>query len=242
MLGLVQRIVDAAEEGIGAGIARAVEHAEAQAGGQAQGLLLSLQAVLGQQQAELLAQLPGVLQVDTRHQHAKLLAAQAQEDIALAAEDLAHGVGELAQALVASHVAVLVVDLLEMVDIQCQYGKRQALGDRVLQHLAGLMRDCSRSTDLLCRSGGEEFLMLLPQADAAVAMRVAERLRLSMASMPSPTGTAVTVSLGVALWPGPPTPVAQVLKAADAALYQAKAQGRDRVVYAPTGEDSAAGS
>lgn len=84
--------------------------------------------------------------------------------------------------------------------------------------------------------------MLLPQADAAVAMRVAERLRLSMASMPSPTGTAVTVSLGVALWPGPPTPVAQVLKAADAALYQAKAQGRDRVVYAPTGEDSAAGS
>lgn len=62
MLGLVQRIVDAAEEGIGAGIARAVEYAEAQAGGEAQGLLLCLEAVLGQLQAELLAQLPGVLQ------------------------------------------------------------------------------------------------------------------------------------------------------------------------------------
>lgn len=136
--------------------------------------------------------------------------------------------------------AVLALDIDHFKQINDRHG--HALGDRVLQHLAGLMRDCSRSTDLLCRSGGEEFLMLLPQADAAVAMRVAERLRLSMASMPSPTGTAVTVSLGVALWPGPPTPVAQVLKAADAALYEAKAQGRDRVVYAPTGEDSAAGS
>ena len=80
--------------------------------------------------------------------------------------------------------AVLALDIDHFKQINDRYG--HALGDRVLQHLAGLMRDCSRSTDLLYRSGGEEFLMLLPQADAAVAMRVAERLRLSLHLRPTP--------------------------------------------------------
>ncbi|MFK0310936.1 diguanylate cyclase [Pseudomonas sp. NPDC090233] len=106
-------------------------------------------------------------------------------------------------------------------------------GDQVLQRLANLMRGCCREGDLLCRTGGEEFLMLLPGASLAVAIAVAERLRLTVQNTPVEPVGAVTVSLGVAHWqtdmgiePG------DALSQADRALYRAKQAGRNRVCVA----------
>nr|WP_028634464.1 sensor domain-containing diguanylate cyclase [Pseudomonas parafulva] len=107
------------------------------------------------------------------------------------------------------------------------------VGDQVLRRLAELMRGCCREGDLLCRTGGEEFLMLLPGAGLEVAANVAERLRLTVQDTPVEPVGAVTVSLGVARWDakGGNEP-ADALGAADRALYQAKQQGRNRVVHA----------
>jgi len=112
-------------------------------------------------------------------------------------------------------------------------GHGHDVGDQVLQRLAGLMRGCCREGDLLCRTGGEEFLMLLPGASLPVATAVAQRLRVTVQNtVVEPVG-AVTLSLGVAHWeadagiePG------DVLSLADRALYQAKQTGRNRVCEA----------
>jgi diguanylate cyclase (GGDEF)-like protein len=95
-------------------------------------------------------------------------------------------------------------------------------GDRLLTELAAAWRAELRGDDLVGRFGGEEFLLVLPGVDPEVAGRVIERLR---AAMPD----AVTCSFGVATWDGVEGASALVGRA-DAALYAAKAQGRDRVV------------
>ena len=109
-------------------------------------------------------------------------------------------------------------------------GHGHEVGDQVLQRLAELMRRCCREGDLLCRTGGEEFLMLLPGASLAVAAAVAERLRVTVQDTPVEPVGAVTVSLGVAHWPGPAgSEPGDALSKADRALYSAKQQGRNRV-------------
>ncbi|HDS0917475.1 TPA: diguanylate cyclase [Pseudomonas putida] len=107
------------------------------------------------------------------------------------------------------------------------------VGDQVLRRLAELMRRCCREGDLLCRTGGEEFLMLLPGASLDVATVVAERLRVTVQDTPVQPVGAVTVSLGVARWDGEAgsEPV-EALSQADRALYQAKQGGRNRVCAA----------
>lgn len=105
-------------------------------------------------------------------------------------------------------------------------------GDLVLQQLAQMMRSCSRDQDVLCRLGGEEFLILLPDVSPTAAAQVAQRLRqLVERTAIEPVGH-ITISLGVAQWPVQVGDAAQVLKAADHALYQAKQTGRNRVVVA----------
>ncbi len=105
-------------------------------------------------------------------------------------------------------------------------------GDLVLQRLAELMRSCSREQDVLCRLGGEEFVMLLPDVAPAAAAQVAERLRQLVERTPIVPVGAITISLGVAQWPVQVGDAAHVLKAADQALYSAKHAGRNRVVVA----------
>lgn len=95
-------------------------------------------------------------------------------------------------------------------------------GDRLLAQIAGAWRTELRGDDIIGRFGGEEFLLLLPGVDSTVAASVIERLRLAMP-------TAVTCSFGVATWDGLETASSLVARA-DAALYRAKAEGRDRVV------------
>ena len=107
------------------------------------------------------------------------------------------------------------------------------IGDQLLRQLAELMRRCCREWDLLCRTGGEEFLMMLPGASLEVAAVVAERLRVTVQDTPLEPVGAVTISLGVARWGGEAggEPV-ETLSEADRALYRAKQEGRNRVVIA----------
>ncbi|GAB3395475.1 diguanylate cyclase [Azotobacter armeniacus] len=124
--------------------------------------------------------------------------------------------------------AVIAVDIDHFKQVNDIYG--HDIGDLVLQHVSRLMVSVSRSSDLVCRGGGEEFTLLLPEAGLEVATQVAERLRSLISHTQSPTGSFVTISAGVAHWPSCAASVAAVLKLADAALYRAKRDGRNRIV------------
>lgn len=109
-------------------------------------------------------------------------------------------------------------------------------GDSVLQALANLFRTQLRGGDVACRYGGEEFTMILPEASLEATRLRAEQLReAAKAAISQFRGGSldqVTLSVGVASFPDKGTTVEALLRAADAALYRAKEQGRDRVVVA----------
>ncbi|PZF75425.1 PleD family two-component system response regulator [Aestuariivirga litoralis] len=107
-------------------------------------------------------------------------------------------------------------------------------GDRVLQEVAGRIRGSVRGGDLACRTGGEEFVVVLPGADLAVAEKVGERIRKAIAAKPFMLGPGshltVTASLGVSSLLTTEDTLEGLLKRADRALYRAKREGRNRVV------------
>lgn len=106
------------------------------------------------------------------------------------------------------------------------------LGDRVLQMVAGCFRGVVRPFDFPCRYGGEEFVAILPGMSAEDAVEVAEALR-AMVAQTEIEGLHVYISLGVAGYPAIHAAAAEgLIEAADAALYQAKDGGRNRVVLA----------
>lgn len=106
------------------------------------------------------------------------------------------------------------------------------LGDRVLQMVAGCLRELVRPFDYPCRYGGEEFVAILPGMSADDAVGLAERLRIRIAQT-EVDGLIVHVSLGVAGYPAIQVAVAEeLIEAADAALYRAKDGGRNRVMLA----------
>jgi diguanylate cyclase (GGDEF)-like protein len=100
-------------------------------------------------------------------------------------------------------------------------------GDRLLQHVSGLIRTSVRQSDIVYRFGGEEFAVLLPDASRSEALAVAERIRAVVESKPL-DALAVTVSVGVS-WAEEPDS-GRLLESADAALYDAKRAGRNQVV------------
>jgi diguanylate cyclase (GGDEF)-like protein len=109
-----------------------------------------------------------------------------------------------------------------------------AAGDTLLQELGSFLMGHIRGEDIACRYGGEEFALILPDASLEGACGRADDLRerikaLGIAHRGQPLG-AVTVSMGVAAYPDHGHTGEELLRAADAALYEAKAQGRDRVV------------
>ena len=129
-------------------------------------------------------------------------------------------------------LAVALLDLDRFKQINDTYG--HLLGDEVLRQIAATMTDNLREYDLAGRFGGEEFVMLLPHTRAVDALRIAERVRAQIAALPVYAGQGervpVTVSIGVAaLDAGSHRQLPDLLAAADAALYRAKASGRDQV-------------
>jgi two-component system cell cycle response regulator len=108
-------------------------------------------------------------------------------------------------------------------------------GDDVLREFALRIKRSIRGIDLACRYGGEEFVVIMPETDMAVAAMVAERLRRRIATDPfaiqqGARTIPVTISIGVAAMRGKDDNAASVLKRADQALYRAKRDGRNRVV------------
>jgi two-component system, cell cycle response regulator len=129
-------------------------------------------------------------------------------------------------------LSVLILDIDYFKSINDTYG--HDAGDDVLQDFAIRIRKSIRGIDLACRYGGEEFVVVMPETDMAVATMVAERLRRRIASEPFPIqkGTRmieVTISIGIAAL-GSGDDAAAVIKRADQALYRAKRDGRNRVV------------
>jgi diguanylate cyclase (GGDEF)-like protein len=116
-------------------------------------------------------------------------------------------------------------------------------GDRLLQELARLVNESVRKGDMFGRFGGEEFLLIQPDTEAAAALIVAEKLRTLVASHPFPFAekqplSCLSISGGVAAYPRHGLEAAAVLAAADEALYRAKRSGRNRVLLAG-GEEQA---
>jgi diguanylate cyclase (GGDEF)-like protein len=131
-------------------------------------------------------------------------------------------------------LALVVIDLDWFKDVNDRYGHPS--GDAVLREFAQLLNETVRDVDLAGRWGGEEFLLILPGTDLAGGAQVAERVRLALAGriVLSADGSPipVTASFGVAATP-PASTAAELFSAADAALYEAKRNGKNRVEVAP---------
>ncbi len=184
----------------------------------------------------LIVALPLTTLLQRSFRHAQLLneaRADAKTGLLNAATWEREAAAEVARAVRASApLAVALLDLDRFKRINDTYG--HLAGDEVLRRIAGTMTEVLRSCDLAGRFGGEEFVMLLPRTRAVDAFRIAERVRAHIACLPitSPGGepVAVTVSIGVAaLDAGSSRELTELLAAADAALYRAKASGRDQV-------------
>lgn len=107
-------------------------------------------------------------------------------------------------------------------------------GDEVLKGIASCIHNGMRTQDILARYGGEEFSIILPETDKAAAKALAERIRhcVSMQSFQhkgTQPGGSLTISLGVAVFPGDAADPKGLIEKADAALYKAKENGRNRV-------------
>jgi diguanylate cyclase (GGDEF)-like protein len=122
--------------------------------------------------------------------------------------------------------AFLLCDLDHFKRVNDQFG--HPAGDAVLQDVAYTMRAALRAGDSIYRVGGEEILVMLPGAGHEDALEIAERLRLAVRER-RPVGVPVSVSIGVAVAERGPCVTEDLLARADAALYAAKAEGRDRV-------------
>jgi two-component system cell cycle response regulator len=109
-----------------------------------------------------------------------------------------------------------------------------AVGDRVLQELAARLKQAIRNIDMICRIGGEEFVIVLPNTSADVAAKIADRMCRSVSAKPFNVGArggplSITVSIGVAAVEGSSDTMEAIMKRADEALYSAKRDGRNRV-------------
>ena len=103
-------------------------------------------------------------------------------------------------------------------------------GDLALKEVAATIARHSRSGDLACRAGGEEFVLLLPDTDLANAQAIAERIRASIEAAAIDGVGRITLSIGIACRSPQLDSATQVLKQADDNLYRAKQTGRNRVV------------
>jgi two-component system, cell cycle response regulator len=127
-------------------------------------------------------------------------------------------------------LAALMLDIDHFKVVNDEHG--HDVGDIILQEFAGILRLFCRRSDIICRFGGEEFLIILPDTRLSTAIQVAERIRSTLANrsmVASGLALCLTVSIGVAEKKPAQANVEALIKAADQALYQAKRTGRNRV-------------
>lgn len=129
-----------------------------------------------------------------------------------------------------TRVSLLMIDADHFKGINDRYG--HLCGDTVLRHIGRVLRTAVRATDLPCRYGGEEFLVLLPETSSSGAAKVAETIRRELSAAPVTCGGSmvpVTISCGVAMAGAGEIDPSGLIGRADAALYEAKSAGRNCV-------------
>ncbi len=130
-----------------------------------------------------------------------------------------------------SNLSVVMMDIDHFKRLNDEFG--HLLGDEVLRQISRLFQQHLRKSDIICRYGGEEFALLLPQTTGEDAMDVAEKLRKTIEAYPFPgVPRPVSISAGMAAYPEFGKTRDEIVASADAALYHAKQNGRNRIVSA----------
>ncbi|TYP69367.1 sensor domain-containing diguanylate cyclase [Paenibacillus methanolicus] len=164
-------------------------------------------------------------------QQADQLSEQARTDALTGLHNRASLEEQLAEwAIQETPYALLVLDIDHFKSVNDTYGHQ--IGDEAIVHLARVLSSETGGDGVCCRFGGEEFVVLLPHQSLQSARQLAERVRRTMEAAPSPTGSPITVSIGVAVCPDHGGGFERVFDQADQALYQAKRGGRNRTVTA----------
>ena len=130
-----------------------------------------------------------------------------------------------------SHLSILMLDLDYFKMVNDTYG--HDAGDAVLKALAKVLKQSVRASDMVIRYGGEEFLIILQEAEGGQADAIAEKIRLAVENIKTHVASVViqkTISIGISDFPSDSDTFWQAVKYADVALYQAKETGRNRVV------------
>jgi diguanylate cyclase (GGDEF)-like protein len=125
-----------------------------------------------------------------------------------------------------SSIALLLVDLDDFKDVNDTFG--HAIGDAVLSHVAKALATSVRSGDAAIRLGGDEFLVMMRDCAEGQGLRAAEALRGAISRVTSSAPRGLTASVGVAVFPDHGATLDEVLGAADEAMYEAKARGKDQ--------------
>ncbi|CAN5227698.1 hypothetical protein BH10PSE12_BH10PSE12_22040 [soil metagenome] len=128
-------------------------------------------------------------------------------------------------------VSLIMIDLDNFKRLNDEHG--HAMGDAVLRSVAVAIIGALRHTDIACRYGGEELVVVLPECQLAEAMAKAETLRVCIEALSEVHGAKISASFGVASIPETSAQAGDILVMADAALYRAKQEGRNRVLAAP---------
>lgn len=196
-----------------------------------------MSALLEREQS--LMQMNLTLETKVRNRTAELEASNRSLEVIVRQDPLTHSYNRLAldEALLDEYglaqelkrpFAVIMVDADHFKKVNDSYG--HTVGDIVLQKMAKLFAAQVGIKGMVARFGGEEFTVLLPNTNAQEAQIVAETLRGKLEKEEMSTGLYITASFGVAMYKIDDSHYEQVLKRADAALYKAKEQGRNRVV------------
>lgn len=134
------------------------------------------------------------------------------------------------------NLCLLMMDLDHFKKYNDQYG--HVKGDTLLKEVSRVLLDGSRPSDVTARYGGEEFVMILPETTKKMGIKVAERFRKEIGKLRHPEiskgpSSGITISIGVAEFPSDAEAPLELIKIADAALYGAKFNGRNRIQVSP---------
>jgi two-component system cell cycle response regulator len=130
-------------------------------------------------------------------------------------------------------VSLLLIDIDDFKKVNDTFGHQE--GDRILASIGKKLASVARDSDICCRYGGEEFAVILPLTDIHIAVVIADRLRTELMEFLPDGRTMVTVSMGVVSCGEKTRTSRELVKNADAALYQAKRNGKNRVVVISDG-------